>query len=152
MVKNPPINATDLGLDPWVGKISWRREWQPTPVFLPGKSHGQRSMVGCSPWGCKKSQTHLATDFQDKDLNVRSDTMKFLRKIEAGETLPFIAASSFRIHLLEQWKKKKKEISPQGVAPSLLVTSPAMLLRGRGDGVRCSCRHSCCLEGVMVVI
>ena len=38
-----------------VGKIPWRRKWQPTPVFLPGKSHGQRSLVGYSPWGCKES-------------------------------------------------------------------------------------------------
>ena len=37
------------GFDPWVGKISWRRAWQPTPVFLPGVSHGQRSQVGCNP-------------------------------------------------------------------------------------------------------
>ena len=35
--------------DPWVGKIPWRRKWQPTPVFLPGKSHEQRSLVGHSP-------------------------------------------------------------------------------------------------------
>ena len=40
--------------DPWVWKIPWRRKWQPTPVFLPEKSHGQRSLVGC-PWGCKES-------------------------------------------------------------------------------------------------
>ena len=40
---------------PWVGKIPWRRAWQPTPVFLPGKSHGQRSLVGYSPWGRKES-------------------------------------------------------------------------------------------------
>ena len=33
----------------------WRRQWQPTPVLLPGKFHGQRSLVGCSPWGCKGS-------------------------------------------------------------------------------------------------
>ena len=46
-----------LGIDPWVGKISWRRKWQPTPVFLPGKSHGQRSLVGCSTWGCKEWAT-----------------------------------------------------------------------------------------------
>ena len=39
----------------WVGKIPWRRKWQPTAVLLPGKSHGQRSLVGCSPWGCKES-------------------------------------------------------------------------------------------------
>ena len=36
--------------DPWVGKIPWRREWLLTPGFSPGKSHGQRSLVGCGPW------------------------------------------------------------------------------------------------------
>ena len=36
--------------DPWVGKIPCKRAWQPTPVFLPGESHGQRSLVGYSPW------------------------------------------------------------------------------------------------------
>ena len=44
-----------LGFDPWVGKIPWRRKWQPTPVFSPGEFHGQRSLVGYSPWGCKES-------------------------------------------------------------------------------------------------
>ena len=39
--------------DPWVKKISWRRAWQVTPVFLPGESHGKRSLVGYSPYGCK---------------------------------------------------------------------------------------------------
>ena len=43
------------GFDPWVGKIPRRRKWQPTPVFLPGESCGQGSLVGYSPWGCKKS-------------------------------------------------------------------------------------------------
>ena len=43
--------------DPWVGKIPWRREQQPTPVFLPGESHGQRSLVSYSPRGCKESDT-----------------------------------------------------------------------------------------------
>ena len=42
------------GFDPWVGKISQSRKWQPSPVFLPGKSHGQRSL-GYSPWGYKES-------------------------------------------------------------------------------------------------
>ena len=36
-------------------EFRWRRQWPPTPVLLPGKSHGQRSLVGCSPWGCKES-------------------------------------------------------------------------------------------------
>ena len=42
-----------MWFDPWVGKIPRRRKWQPTPVFLPEKSHGQRSPVGYSPWGHK---------------------------------------------------------------------------------------------------
>ena len=41
------------GFYPWVGKIPWRRKWQLTPVFLPGESLGQRSLVGYSPWGCR---------------------------------------------------------------------------------------------------
>ena len=45
------------GFAPWVGKIPWRRAWQPTPVFFPGKSHGQRSPVGYSPWGRKEWDT-----------------------------------------------------------------------------------------------
>ena len=45
------------GFDPWVRKIPWRREWQPTPVFLPGESHGQRSLVSYSPRGLKESDT-----------------------------------------------------------------------------------------------
>ena len=40
---------------PWVGKILWRRKWQPAPVFLSGEFHGQRSLVGYSPWGHKES-------------------------------------------------------------------------------------------------
>ena len=40
--------------NPWVGKIPWRREWQPTPVFLPRELHGQRSLAGYSPWGHKE--------------------------------------------------------------------------------------------------
>ena len=45
-----------LGFDPWVGKIPWRRRraWQPSPVFLPGASHGQRSLVGYCPQSCKE--------------------------------------------------------------------------------------------------
>ena len=54
MVKNPTFNAGDLG-STLVGKILWRRACLTTPLFLPGESHGQRSPVGCSPWGCRES-------------------------------------------------------------------------------------------------
>ena len=59
VVKNWPANAGDTGnceFDPWVWKIPWRRAWQPTPVFLPGESHGQRSLAGCSSWGRRVRQ------------------------------------------------------------------------------------------------
>ena len=52
VVKNPPANAGDLGSEDPLEK-----EWQPTPAFLPGESHGQRSLVGYSPWGCKELDT-----------------------------------------------------------------------------------------------
>ena len=55
-VKSPPAKQ-ETWVNPWVGKIPWRRERQPTPVFLPGEFHGQRSLVGCSPWGHKESDT-----------------------------------------------------------------------------------------------
>ena len=49
------LQCRRYGFDPWVGKIPWRRAWQPTPVFFPGEPHGQRSLVGYSPWGYKES-------------------------------------------------------------------------------------------------
>ena len=50
------------GFDPWVGKRVWTREWQPTPVFLPGEFHGQRSLAGYSPYGHKESDMTKATE------------------------------------------------------------------------------------------
>ena len=56
LVKNPPTNAGHVrfGFNPWVRTIPWRRKWQPAPVFLPGKFHGQRNLVGYRPWGHKE--------------------------------------------------------------------------------------------------
>ena len=64
-VRNPPASVGGnkrFGFHPWVGMIPWSRVWQPTPVFLPGESHGQRSLVGYSPWGCKESDTAEVTE------------------------------------------------------------------------------------------
>ena len=52
VVKNPRLR-----FDPQIGKVPQRRKWQPTPIFLPGESHGQRSLAGCSPWGDRESDT-----------------------------------------------------------------------------------------------
>ena len=57
------------GFHPWIGKILWRSKWQPTPVFLPGKSHGQRSLAGYSPWGHKRVRHNLMTNQQQQMLH-----------------------------------------------------------------------------------
>ena len=55
--KNVYLQCGRPGFNSWVRKIPWRRKWQPTPVLLPGKFHGWRSLVGYSQWGCKESDT-----------------------------------------------------------------------------------------------
>ena len=69
--KESACNSADLGLipgfNPWVRKIPWGRKWQPTPIFLPEESHGQRSLAGYSPWGLKELDmteqlTHTSSD------------------------------------------------------------------------------------------
>ena len=65
VVKNPLVNAVRCQqhrFNPWVEKIPWRRKQQPTPVFLLGKYHGERSLVGYSPWGCKELDTTEGTE------------------------------------------------------------------------------------------
>ena len=68
MIKNQVATAGDArdlipGLDPWVTKIAGNRKWQPTPVFLPEKPYGQRSLAGYDLWGCKESDMaeHMCT-------------------------------------------------------------------------------------------
>ena len=57
MVKASAYNVGDPGVIPGIGKIPWRRKWQPTPVFLPGESHGQRSLEVYTVHGVAKSRT-----------------------------------------------------------------------------------------------
>ena len=57
-----PVQCRRCGFDPWVGKILWRRAWQPAPVFLSRKSHWQRSLVGYGPWGRKDWHMTEATE------------------------------------------------------------------------------------------
>ena len=64
VVNNPPANARDIrdpSSIPGSGRFPWRRKWQPTSVFLHREAHGQRSLVGYSPWGCKESDTTETT-------------------------------------------------------------------------------------------
>ena len=74
MVKNLPANARDFWVNFWVRKIAGRRKWQPIPVFLLGKSHGQRSLEGSSLWGGKESDateyahTHVLNTYYSPEL------------------------------------------------------------------------------------
>ena len=59
--QDPTCHCMRCGFNPWVGKVPWRRAQQPTPVPLPGKSHGQKSLAGYSPWGRKELDTTEVT-------------------------------------------------------------------------------------------
>ena len=59
MIKNVPA-MQETQVDPWVGKIPWRREWLPTPAFLPGEFYGSMSLVGYCSWGHKELQIPLS--------------------------------------------------------------------------------------------
>ena len=68
----------DLGSIPGSGRFPWRRQWHPTPVFLPGKSHGRRSLVGYSPRGHKESDTTERLHFHFNYIRNLSKTMKHI--------------------------------------------------------------------------
>ena len=73
-VKASACNAGDPGSTPGLGRFPWRRKWQPTPVFLPGESHGRRSLVGYSPRGRKESDTTERLHFHFLSLSMEKQT------------------------------------------------------------------------------
>ena len=75
MVKNLPA-VQETGFDPWVRKIPWKREWLPTPVFLPEELHGQRNLAGCSPRGRKESDSTERPSSQYTHLTKRDKACK----------------------------------------------------------------------------
>ena len=77
MVKNVPATSgdeRDMSLIPGLGRSPWRRVWEPTPVFLPGESHGQRITEGYSPYGHKELDTSKATEH----MHIKCLTLSFL--------------------------------------------------------------------------
>ena len=62
-IKESASQCRRYGFDPWVRKIPWRREWPPTPVLLPGKFHGQRSLESSNPWGCRVKHNWTGTQW-----------------------------------------------------------------------------------------
>ena len=78
------------GSDPWVRKTPWRRKWQPALIFLLGKSHVQRSLVGYSPWGCKESDTTERTVCRGDFLQYLLRIYYYTRKEETKHKMLFL--------------------------------------------------------------
>ena len=95
LVKNPPASRRPWVFDPWVRKIPWRREWQHTPVFLSGKFHGLRSLVGYSPWGRKESDMSEQLAFSFFKVNQSSDVERRLSLSESKSLSSFIKLLCF---------------------------------------------------------
>ena len=91
------------GFDPWV---PWRRKWEPTPVFLPGEFHGQRSLVGYSSWDRKKSQTRLGTHthilVRRKEIN---------KQIHWGVNLCQKALSKWVKDMSDAWNRESESVT-----------------------------------------
>ena len=91
--------------DPWVRKIPWRREWPPTSVFLPGELHGQRSLVGYSPWGHKES-----------------DITEQLTVSSAGD-VGLIPGQEAKTHMPHSQKTKQNKTKPEPKKRSNIITN-----------------------------
>ena len=76
-------------VDPWVGKIPWRRKWQPTPIFLPGEFHGQKSLSGYCPWSLKESDT--AERLNTFPLHFQSDLINRTKSLRDSVRYEFIS-------------------------------------------------------------
>ena len=83
------------GFNPWDSKIPWRRKWQPTPVCLPGKSHGQRSLVGCGPRGRREWDR---TERLNSNSNRNNAATNILHKWFCGCTFSFLRGRAVGLH------------------------------------------------------
>ena len=124
VVKESSCQCRRLRFNPWFGKLLWRRIWQPTPVFLPGKSCGQRSLVGCSPWGlreldaiehthtqrtdtshkiCKKYHDIFLIFFVVKKPGTRQNYPEFLKQLRVSENIIDLISPQNTIKLISRY-------------------------------------------------
>ena len=100
------------GFDPWAGKITWRRKWQPTPILLPGKFHGLRSLVGYSPWGCQESDmTDRLHSLLGRKVMTNLDSILKSRDITLPTKVHLVKPMVFPLVMYgyESWTTKKAE-------------------------------------------
>ena len=132
-VKEPDCQCRRLGFDPWEGKIPWRRKWQPPPVFLPGESHVQRSLVGYSPQGRKESDTTKHVCMLTNNCHVLFQVWSSFYIPGVGgkwSSLPSFNHPIFKVSaniLKEYWKSKRR------VIPFSPPFWPTFQARGKDD-------------------
>ena len=115
VIKNPPASA-GLRFSPWVGKIPWRRKWQPALVFSPGKSHGERSVAGDSPWGRKRVRHDLVTKQR-----VRPHHSCILHRITPRTRIEAISTSVPRLPHVNLWKAFPKRSLPSAPCMAFIL-------------------------------
>ena len=115
------------GFDPWVGKIPWSRKWQPTPVFFPGESHGQRSPEGYRIWIWKQSNTTKQLSMQCMGMKIFS-SLQSLSRVRLFVT-PWVAARQASLSITNSWSSLWLT-SVESVMPSnyLILCRPLLLL------------------------
>ena len=106
--KESTCQCRRYGFDPWVEKIPWRRKWQSTPVFLPGKSHGQRNLEGYSPWGPKESDM---TEHAHKDRRWKANMFISSIYIPDHHLKPSLSTSHLKHLSQSQWPTTSQTLS-----------------------------------------
>ena len=104
--KASACNAGDPGSLPGSGRFPWRRKWQPTPVFLPGEFHGQRSLVRCSPWGRRvgTSNTHTQDHMRCQQTRTAGLLWQALCKCSSHRLFAHLTALQGRTRVLVERK------------------------------------------------
>ena len=96
--------------NPWVGKIPWRRKWQCTPVFLPGESNGQRSLVGYNPWDFRVRQDWPTNTDRQLDNQVLCSISNFIKRINSITSL-YRSEMLYLVSVKCIWWKKATSVS-----------------------------------------
>ena len=113
VVKNLPANAGDEDLIPGSGRCPGEGNWQPTLVFLPGKSHGQRSLVGYSPRGCKESDTTEWLNNSNHKVAANLTTLNVASYLKCYDNISIIFSwytICRRWHKIIKWPKVKRQV------------------------------------------
>ena len=129
-----PGDTRPVWFNPWVRKVPWKRKRQPTPVFLPGKFHGQRSLAGYCPWGCKG--LNITEQLSTHILRARTPTVKlaalkclnrwvstlqgfyrFLPKTRLDSEISVAPSSAFTLHLGNKIRKRGLPCLPVAETP-----------------------------------